>query len=786
MSTEPSARPRQGPVVLRPAEPPAGPGASLPRPLTSFVGRDRDVAAVRCLLGGDARLVTLTGPGGVGKTRLAIQAAAAVRAAFPDGVWFVPLAPLQNPALVAATIAHALGLREGPGCCAADVIAVFLRDRRSLLVLDNVEQLLPAAPLVADLLTACSATTALVTSRAPLRVSGEQVYPVSPLALPASARPAAVADLAAVESVRLFVTRARAAAPSFSLTEDNAHAVAAICHRLDGLPLAIELAAARAAVLPPAALLVRLQHRFQILVGGPRDQPARLRTLRAAIGWSHDLLGPAEQALLRRLAVFVGGFSLEAAEAIASAAGDPQRDVLNGVTALVDASLLQAREQPGGEFRFDMLESVREYALERLADSGEQDAVQDRHLVWCLALAEATDTELQSVTPGAWLRRLEDEHDNIRAALAWAADRGETETGLRLAGALFWFWMFRHAGEGRSWLERYLAEGGIVAPAVRARALVALAVLTRSFEGDEVRAAALLEEALALRRQLGDTPGTARALAHLAMATVWGEDLDRAAMLAGEGLELARAVDDALAAGGCLGALALVARGRGDAAMAQTLLEEAAASLRRSGFRWGIAWALGHLAELARARGDLAEALARLGESVALYDEAGDAWGAARALAAAAAVATAAGQFAVAARFFGAAEAWREAIGALPNPVDLPAYECAAAAARGGLGQASFAAAWATGRALSMNQAVAEAASVAAALAPARALPGGLSAREVEVLRLVAMGLSNPQIAERLSLSRRTVQAHLRTVYRKLGVATRREAAGFARDHGLA
>jgi non-specific serine/threonine protein kinase len=775
--------------------------------LTSFVGRERDLVAVCSLLRVEARLVTLTGPGGVGKTRLAIEAATAVAAEFPDGVWFVPLVPLADPSLVAGAVAQTLGVREAPERPAAAALTAFLRDRRVLLVLDNFEHLLPAAPLVVRLLAACPAAKALVTSRALLRVSGERVYPVPPLSLceesamrgekHEGSSPHTSLLTPHSEAVCLFVARARAAAPAFALTAANAADVAAICRRLDGLPLAIELAAARVKLLPPPALLARLRRRLPLLTRGARDLPARQRTLRDAIAWSHDLLTPDQQALFRRLAVFAGGFTLEAAEYVGGAGGEGAQDetsvtcalcapsVLDGVTALGEASLLQAREQAGGEQRLEMLETVREYALERLAASGEQAAIQRRHLAWCLTLAEATDAELHGTAQGAWLRQLEGEYDNVRGALGWAADQGDVETGLRLAGALYWFWMIRHAGEGRAWLERFLAAGGTIAPAVRARALLVLAVLTWWFEGDETRAGSLLEEALALRRRLGDRQGTARALGHLAMTTVRRGDLERAATLAEEGLALARAVDDPVSTGGCLGALALVARGQGDTDRARELLDEAVASLRRSWFRWGIAWALGHLAELAREQGDLAEALGHYGESAVLYHDVGGTWDAARAIAAAGAVAIDAGQFVAATRLFGAAGAWREAIGAPPNPVDLPAYERATVAARAALGEAAFAAAWTAGRTLSVEQTVAEVAALAASLAPPPSLPGGLSSREAEVLRLVVTGLTSAQVAERLYLSPRTVQAHLRTVYRKLGVAGRAEATRAARELGL-
>jgi predicted ATPase/DNA-binding CsgD family transcriptional regulator len=764
-------------------------GAPLPAPLTSFVGREREVAAVADLLRrDDVRLVTLTGPGGVGKTRLALAVAAAVAGEFADGVRFVDLTPVRDPDLVAPAIAQVLGVRDVGGTPLAGLLADYLRPRALLLVLDNFEQVVEAVSLVAGLLAACPNLAVLATSRVVLRVSGEHGFPVPPLALPESTAET-VEKVETAEAVRLFVDRARAADPSFALTVRNAPAIGEICRRLDGLPLAMELAAARIALLPPQALLARLERRLPLLAGGPRDAPTRLRTMRDSIAWSHDLLAPDERALFRRLAVFVGGFSVEAAEAVAGGDGD----VFEGIASLAANSLLRRDAGTDAGPRFRMLETVREFGLEQLAASGEANAVRRRHAAWCLAFAERAEiASWGGPEQMRWLDRLETDYANLRAALAWLEEAGDDEAMLRLAVALGGLWNNRGhlSAEGHAWLERALREAGGNPTAAHAKALRALGELELYLDGS--RAEVLIAESLAIWRELGDAWRVAEALGALGMVLANLADHERAVPLLEEAAAQLDGLGEHLRAGHARMHIGVAVLDRGDGAGAEAILEEALALFRRNGDVWGEGSTLGALGQAAETRGDLAAAAARYAENLALWGEDRIPERLPDTLAGAAKLEAASGRPTAATRLLAAAGAVSETLSAVARPAERARRERAAAAARAALGDADFEAAWAAGWALAPEQAAAEAGEVLAAVlsptAPQGAAAGhafGLTPREREVLGLLAVGRSNQEIGEALFISPRTAQTHITHLLAKLGLPSRTAAAAFAHKHGL-
>jgi predicted ATPase/class 3 adenylate cyclase len=679
---------------------------NLPRQPTPFLGREREVREIVSLLeNGNVRLLTLIGPPGVGKTRLALQAAAEALDAFPDGVAFVPLAPLADPALVPAAIAAAVGVREAGGVPLTEVMAAYLRDKRLLLVLDNFEHLLSAAPLVAELLAASPRLVVLATSRAPLRLRAEREWEVPTLAIPDTSHLPSGEALLEYAAVRLFVERAVAARADFALTADNAEAVAGICVRLEGLPLAIELAAARIRLFSPAALLARLEKRLPLLTGGARDAPDRQRTLRDAIAWSHDLLDQEEQTLFRRLAVFAGGASFAAVETVANPGGE--LDVFAGLASLVEASLLREEVGGQGEPRVSMFEVIREFGSEQLAASGEEEAVRRDHAAWCLAFAEQTGPSADGPDAAASLEALEREHANLRAALAWLAERGDGGRLVRLAGALWPFWReHTYYREGRRWLELALALGAEAPAADRLQALKGAGAMAW-YQTDVAATRTWLSEALALARELGDRRSEGLLLSSLSTQATEAGDLDGALAYDEEALAIARSADDPEPAIHALHNLAHTEWVRGDGASAMRRLEEALALARGHGVGWIVPSILNGMGTIIAERGDHARAAEAFREGLALGRSRGNSGDVVDAMEGLARLG-AAGE-AKAARLFGAAARLRDEIGAPLTPTERAYLDPVMSALEEALGAEEFAAAWAAGRALSPEQAIAEA-----------------------------------------------------------------------------
>ncbi|MDQ6793726.1 MAG: LuxR C-terminal-related transcriptional regulator [Chloroflexota bacterium] len=805
----------------------------LPLDKTSFVGREREVDRIKRLLA-DARLLTLTGPGGIGKTRLAIEAARRSSRRFVGGIFFVELAGLREPELLLATIGGALGITELDGASAIAVLGERLGRSETLLVLDNFEHLVSAGPALTDLLAASPTLRVAVTSRTPLHLAGEQEYPIVPLELADPERPHSRDELREIESVALFVERALAVRPDFALTESSVRAIAEICRRLDGLPLAIELAAARTKVLSAEALLDRLERRLPALAMGPADAPDRQRTVEATITLSYELLGSSERWTFAGVGVFVGGFSLAAAAEVLPAAADrPAVDMLEPLSHLVDHSLLHVDQDVDGEPRFRMLEPIREFAMDQLSGA-EVEALRDRHLAYFIRVAETEQAHERGADQGAWIRRLAADRDNVRAALAHALERGDGEWLLRLAGALERrFWLASgdlDLAESRRWLDAGLAIGAAAPAGVRARALQRLAS-THALPSDRIFS--VLEEALAAYMRAGDDAGMTEVLAALGSMAIYGGDLATADGHIHRGLALARRIDarpERLV--GLLVSLGLLGYRRRELGLGRAQFEEALAVARRAGDAWGMAVTLGHLGRLALTEGDTARAHGTLAENVELARTIGDTELLGMALCELASARIASGELALArpvileaahttrrlnwwyqVRALDAVAEWLFAAGAVDEAVT-----CLSAAdrtrpdtemqwdpdrvstrnglverARKVLRRSVFEAAWGTGQTMSLAAVLergllAMGATVVQADEPTapRARGGrGLSPRELEVFALVADGRSDGEIAAELFISKKTASVHVAHIKDKLGAENRVEIAVAAIRLGL-
>jgi predicted ATPase/DNA-binding CsgD family transcriptional regulator len=809
--------------------------ASIPRPLTTFVGRDREVAEL-CALARreDVRLLTLTGPGGVGKTRLALAAAIAVAAAFESGGHYVPLAAIQDHRLVAPTLAAAIGVPERETGAFAERIRD-ARDLEALVVLDNFEHLMPAAPVLAQFLDACPFVTLLVTSRERLRLSGERYYPVAPLPVPDPEQlpsPDVVADSPAV---RLFVDRAQELDPTFALTDANAAAVAAICHRLDGLPLALELAAARGPHLTPAALLARLARRLPLLTAGPRNAPERLRTMRDAIAWSFDLLSPAEQVLFRRLSIFAGGFTLDAAEAVTDEAPLPSAasslsSALDGVASLIDKSLVRRDDSAAAEPRFDILETIREFGLEMVVAANEEANVRAVHAAYFVDLAARAAVRGPGQSDAH--HQLQAELPNLRAAFAWCSEH-DPSAALQLAAQLGRFW-FRtgHHREGCDWLGRALAGAPDADPNLRVAALCSLGDLVRelgdrpqaerAFAAARVLAGAnddllgeaaaltglaalandvsdfvaqkpLNEAAVSLWRVTGDRAGLAQALHHLAWAEAGFENYTTAHLYLREALEHARAACDDRWITRCLGSIGTMYVQENELHAARSYLEEAVQVARAAHNRHEINLILSDLGMVALALGDLSAARAHVSECLVLLRESGRRRIGVFALEGAGVLAELTGQHDFAVRLVASAQATRAQMGI---PIDkesglAPGLSEGVVPALRALSRLVAASA-AIARPWSLEEALREAWEFTAAShdgsevsGPGRSNRYGLSPRELDVLRFVVAGRTDQAIADELFISRRTASKHVAAILAKLDAASRAEAAVRAVRDGL-
>ncbi len=754
--------------------------ANLPAQLTSFIGRDEQIEqAIRLL--GSSRLLTLTGPGGVGKTRLALAIATVVRDRFQDGVVFVSLASVTDADNVASTIATVLGLQATSDVAPKDQLATFLRSRETLLVLDNFEHLLAATSLISDLLIECSALKMLITSRIALRIVGEQEAPVPPLALPDPDDNSSFDALAQSEAVALFIQRAQTSRPEFMLTANNGNAVVGICRRLDGLPLAIELAAARTRILTPQDLYRRLDHILPVLVGGARNLPARQRTISDTIAWSYNLLPSADQRLFRMLAMFPGGWSLECAEAVS----DPNTNVLDSLTTLVDHNLARRTAQADGSTRYSMLETIREFGLEQLRTLGEDDEVYQRHLDFLLHAFSESERDWHTPQVAGWLRLGDAEKENVRFALEWAIANNPI-SGLRLARFFAWYWFMRGSvPESQRWLIQGLANAGNVPDDLRAHVLWGIGS-NATILGDFTQARAAQEDARAIYSDLGDDVGVGNCLHGLSRIAHFSGDVDPAVDLYESAVEIFRQHHHPRLMV-TLSNLGLALLQTKQLERASVVLDEALALAERHGHVWHVAQILNVQGDLALARGELPSARRLLRRCVQITYDAGDPRFLAQTFESCAWLATHEGAVSHAAQLIGAVARLRDTIGVPVPPLARRDYNRHLPVIEAQLGAEGWQHEWTIGYGLLLSNAI------DVALEGLKDIPivspsqrGSLTDREIEVLRLIAGGRSNKEIASELCLSIRTVERHINNLYRKIDAQNKADATAFALRHDLA